>query len=310
MRGPMSSLDFERRAAVDWHWGPTNEVRAALEALSEAGVISLARREGNRRYFDLTDRLYPPELLERRPPVREQIRHKLLSRYRGNGLLGDGGESTLWYGTGKGRRSADDPRDAIIRSELREELVAAGELVPVAVDGLRGPRYIVASDRGHLADAVDEVTPRRCPGRGVRRVPRPARPARLGPRPAAQALRLRLRLGGLRAGREAALGLLRAAHPLRRPVRRSLRAAHRADGGTAPDRSRRTGSRASIPRARTASSRRCETRWPRICASAGSGRSTGPRAWAASDDSSASDRKGLDRRSTRCTVRTTSVPDT
>ena len=120
-------------------------------------MISLARREGNRRFFDLTDRLYPPELLERRPPVREQIRHKLLSRYRGNGLLGDGGESTLWYGTGKGRRGADDPRDAIIRSELREELVAAGELVPVAVDGLRGPRYIVASDRGHLADAVDEV---------------------------------------------------------------------------------------------------------------------------------------------------------
>ena len=49
------------------------------------------------------------------------------------------------------------PVTPIIRSELREELVAAGELVPVAVDGLRGPRYIVASDRGHLADAVDEV---------------------------------------------------------------------------------------------------------------------------------------------------------
>ena len=69
---------------------------------SEAGVISLARREGNRRYFDLTDRLYPPELLERRPPVREQIRHKLLSRYRGNGLLGDGGESDALVRHGQG----------------------------------------------------------------------------------------------------------------------------------------------------------------------------------------------------------------
>jgi uncharacterized protein YcaQ len=156
-RGPMSSLDFERRAAVDWYWGPTNEVRAALEALSEAGVISLARREGNRRYFDLTERLYPPELLERRPPVREQVRHKLLSRYRANGLLGDGGEYTLWYGTGKGRRSSDDPPDAIVRSELRAELVAGGELVPVEVDGLRGPRYVVAADRGHLDDAITET---------------------------------------------------------------------------------------------------------------------------------------------------------
>jgi uncharacterized protein YcaQ len=156
-RGPMSSLDFERRAAVDWYWGPTNEVRAALEALSEAGVISLARREGNRRYFDLTERLYPPQLLERRLPVREQIRHKLLSRYRANGLLGDSGEYTLWYGTGKGRRRPDDPPDAIVRSELREELVAAGELIPVTVEGLRGPRYVVASDRGCLEEAIDDV---------------------------------------------------------------------------------------------------------------------------------------------------------
>jgi uncharacterized protein YcaQ len=156
-RGPMSSLDFDRRSAVDWYWGPTNEVRAALEALSEAGVISLARREGNRRYFDLTERLYPPELLERRPPVREQVRHKLLSRYRANGLLGDGGEYTLWYGTGKGRRAPDDPPDAIVRSELRAELVAAGELVPIVVEGLRGPRYIVAADQGHLDDAIAET---------------------------------------------------------------------------------------------------------------------------------------------------------
>ena len=153
----MSSLDFERRAAVDWHWGPTNEVRAALEALSEAGVISLARREGNRRFFDLTDRLYPPELLERRPPVREQSRHKLLSRYRGNGLLGDGGESRSGMARARADAAPMTPGTAVIRSELREELVAAGELVPVAVDGLRGPRYIVASDRGHLADAVDEM---------------------------------------------------------------------------------------------------------------------------------------------------------
>jgi uncharacterized protein len=156
-RGPMSTLDFERRPLVGWYWGPTNEVRAALEALSEAGVVGLARREGNRRYFDLTERLYPPALLELRPSVREQVRHKLLSRYRANGLLGESGEYTLWYGTGRGRRTADDPPDALIRSELRDELVAAGELVPVTVEGVRGTRFVVASEVPLLEAAVTEV---------------------------------------------------------------------------------------------------------------------------------------------------------
>lgn len=149
-RGPMSSLDFDRRRAVEWYWGPTNEVRAVLEALFEAGRLALARREGNRRYYDLAERVYPRHLLEQRPPPREQMRHKLLSRYRGVGLLGTGGDSTLWYGTGKARRSPDDPPDAVIRSELRDELVASGHLVPVQVEGVRGTRFVLGDERGIL----------------------------------------------------------------------------------------------------------------------------------------------------------------
>ncbi len=156
-RGPMSSLDFERRTAVDWYWGPTNEVRAALEALSEAGVISTARREGNRRYFDLTERLYPPDLLARRAEPREQVRHKLLSRYRAVGLLGEGGQAELWYGTGRARRSPTDAPDAIVRAELREELVEAGELVPVVVEGLRGLRFVLGGEVTLLDEALAEV---------------------------------------------------------------------------------------------------------------------------------------------------------
>ena len=38
------------------------------------------RREGNRRVYDLTERLFPAELLARQVPADEQLRHKLLSR--------------------------------------------------------------------------------------------------------------------------------------------------------------------------------------------------------------------------------------
>ena len=37
--GPLSSTDFEPRAAIEWYWRPTNQVRAILEALAEAGIL-------------------------------------------------------------------------------------------------------------------------------------------------------------------------------------------------------------------------------------------------------------------------------
>ncbi|HXQ96150.1 MAG TPA: crosslink repair DNA glycosylase YcaQ family protein, partial [Candidatus Acidoferrales bacterium] len=97
--GPLSSLDFERERTIDWYWGPTSRVRAVLEALSEAGIVGLARRDGNRRYYDLIERLQPATLLDQRVPEVEQVRHRLLSRFRAHGLLGASGSAELWLGT-------------------------------------------------------------------------------------------------------------------------------------------------------------------------------------------------------------------
>ena len=71
--GPLSSLDFERRAAVpmtDWFGAPTNVVRAVLEAYAVTGVLGLARRDGSRRYYDLLERLLPADVLAQRHPAR------------------------------------------------------------------------------------------------------------------------------------------------------------------------------------------------------------------------------------------------
>jgi hypothetical protein len=133
--GPLSSTDIEPRAAIDWYWRPTNQVRALLEALAEAGIIAIQRREGNRRVYDLTERLFPAELLAQRVPELEQRLHKLRSRYQANGLLGSTGEYALWAGT-----ATDTPH----RHLLRAELEARGEIIPVVVEGLKGHRYIPA----------------------------------------------------------------------------------------------------------------------------------------------------------------------
>ncbi len=161
--GPLSSTDVEPRVAIDWYWRPTNPVRAILEALAEAGILGIARRDGNRRIYDLMERLFPADLLAQRPSIHDQIRHRLLSRYRANGLLGMAGQGELWLGLG--RAAADPARpDLPARAALRAELIADGSLVPVTVDGLRGPRLVVASDLPWLDQAIDEVASDGPPG--------------------------------------------------------------------------------------------------------------------------------------------------
>src|SRR3954466_9960740 len=124
--GPLSSTDVAPRAAIEWYWRPTNQVRAVLEALAQAGVLGLARREGNRRVYDLAERLFPADLLAEQRPERDQRRHRLLSRYRAHGLLGRSGSSEIFLGT---TASAREP-GATRRSELLDELVEHHDLVP------------------------------------------------------------------------------------------------------------------------------------------------------------------------------------
>jgi uncharacterized protein YcaQ len=149
--GPLSPTDVEPRAAIDWYWRPTNQVRAILEALAEAGIRGLARREGNRRVYDLAERLFPSALLAERRPEREQRRHKLLSRYRAHGLLGRSGSAELWLGTGATPRDARP--DVPTRPELLAGLLEDGTLVAVTVEGVRGDRFMLAGE----LDILDSV---------------------------------------------------------------------------------------------------------------------------------------------------------
>jgi uncharacterized protein len=140
--GPLSSADFERKsgATKDWFGMPENAVRSVLEAYTVAGVIGLARREGNVRYYDAIERLLPAELLAQEVPERDQLRHKQLSRHRAHGLLSAGGAGGTFA-----RIAAPETR-----RELHKELVELGSLVPVEVEGMRGKRFVPAEEVGLL----------------------------------------------------------------------------------------------------------------------------------------------------------------
>jgi uncharacterized protein YcaQ len=150
--GPLSALDFERQhgATVDWFGVRTNVVRAVLEAYTVTGVLGLARRDGSRRYYDVIERLLPRVVLERDVPLHDQLRHKMLSRYRAHGLLGASSGGDVFGGLGPAK---PDPRypEYPGRTALREGLIDEGELVPVEVEGVRGPRFVLRNEVDVLA---------------------------------------------------------------------------------------------------------------------------------------------------------------
>jgi uncharacterized protein len=160
-RGPLLPREVAPREAIDWYWRPTNQVRAILEGLAQAGVLGIVRRERNLRVYDLVERLFPANLLAQRVPEDEQRLHRLLSRFRGNGLLGASGNQELWVGTY--RRPGE-------KAELRNELLERGALIPIEVEGLRGPRFIVREDLANLEQAEVEIDGSHPPGGDEARV--------------------------------------------------------------------------------------------------------------------------------------------
>jgi uncharacterized protein YcaQ len=148
--GPLSSQDFESEAGrtKNWFGMPENAVRSVLEAYTATGMIGLARRDGNRRYYDLIERLLPADVLAQQVPEREQLLHKLLSRYRSHGLLGAGGAGGTF----------DRIANPDVRRILQKVLVERGSLVPVEVEGMRGKRFVLADELA-LLEAPPEPPP-------------------------------------------------------------------------------------------------------------------------------------------------------
>ncbi|HEX6787974.1 MAG TPA: crosslink repair DNA glycosylase YcaQ family protein [Gaiellaceae bacterium] len=144
--GPLSTLDFEREqgSIKDWFGMPTNTVREVLEALTLTGALGLSRRDGNRRYYDLLERLLPAEILAHEPPLLEQLRYRMLSRYRAHGLLGPGGGNDIFGGLGAAK---PDPRfpGSPGRHAIRDDLIDAREIVPVDVAGV-GKRFVLKDE--------------------------------------------------------------------------------------------------------------------------------------------------------------------
>ena len=154
--GPLSTAAFaDYNKVVDWWWAPTRVARAVMEALFVSGRIGIARREGNRRYYDLIERIVPAQRLAERSPLEVGRKHRLLSHFRATGMTSPttGTPTDPLYGLGK----------AAERVRWTAELCEKGVLLPLAVEGLSGIRYMLAEEKPIL-DAAEHPADQPSPG--------------------------------------------------------------------------------------------------------------------------------------------------
>lgn len=136
-RGPLSSLDFEQAEKVDWFWAPTSITRAALETLYAWGDIIVHSRVRARRVYDLASRHIPEELTAASDPnqfEQEYFKWHVKRRINSVGILWNR-SGDAWLAI-KGLKTPQ--RNAAIA-----DLEAEGELVPIEVEGISYPAYIV-----------------------------------------------------------------------------------------------------------------------------------------------------------------------
>jgi uncharacterized protein YcaQ len=134
-RGPLSSLDFKEYDKVDWHWGPTKAVRAAMEYLYSRGFLGVHHRVNNRRYFDLIEKLLPADLLNTPNPFASMDAYQEWHVLRRVGSLGLAQTNTSEYWSGIW--GVKSPR----RREILKQLTDQQHIIPLAVEG--HPKHIL-----------------------------------------------------------------------------------------------------------------------------------------------------------------------
>ena len=159
--GPVSSDTLPIEGKIFWHssmhwsgnWGgESNAARSVLEQLYTDGVLLIHHKSGSRKYYDLADRYFPQELLTAPNPCPDEasfINWRVKRRIGAIGLLWNR-RSDAWLGI---RMETEQ------RNEAFTALETDGSIIPITVEDIRFPLYMLAEDlelmECVLADSID-----------------------------------------------------------------------------------------------------------------------------------------------------------
>jgi len=120
--------DRPKRSGPWWDW---SDVKRALEFLFWSGQVTTSSRRGFERVYDLPERVLPPEVMAAPTPTREEAQRELIRR------------SVRSLGVAAARDIRDYYRlPAAAAKQGLADLVDAGEVVSVDVEGWRTPGYL------------------------------------------------------------------------------------------------------------------------------------------------------------------------
>ena len=132
LRGPLSASEIEvgEKSAGGW-WG-WSDAKRAMECLFWAGEVAvLTRRTSFERIYDLPERVIPKTILSRPVPSKAEAIRELVRR------------SAEALGCAAGRDLRDYYRLGVKETALAvSQLVEAGDIVPVTVDGWKDTAYL------------------------------------------------------------------------------------------------------------------------------------------------------------------------
>jgi uncharacterized protein len=136
-RGPLpaSALSDPRRRDGEW-WERRSEGRQALEALFAQGRLAGWRTRNFERVYDLPERVIPPAVRDEPTPPADEAQRRLVLR----------AARSLGVATVPDLADYHHLRPRVASSRVAE-LVEAGELIPVSVEGWRDRAYTLPGAR-------------------------------------------------------------------------------------------------------------------------------------------------------------------
>ena len=141
--GPLSAREFKQKGKIKG-----KVATRVLNLLWDRGDLMIHHVEGNRRYYDLTEHVLPPNILEMEPPSREEHKQFMVQKYiRAYGLIDTRNWRFGWL-----------PLKAPQRKTTVKEMVENNKLCPVKIEGVKHVYYVLKEHLSLLENSDTSIS--------------------------------------------------------------------------------------------------------------------------------------------------------